>query len=48
MWTIIARPKPNNGVDTAPFPDQLVKRCLEIGCQREGLFWIPLLELVPP
>jgi DNA modification methylase len=36
MWTIIARPKPNNGVDTAPFPDQLVKRCLEIGCPERG------------
>ena len=36
MWTIVARPKPTNGVDTAPFPDQLVERCLEIGCPEGG------------
>ena len=36
MWTIVARPKPTNGVDTAPFPDQLVERCLEIGCPEAG------------
>lgn len=32
MWTITARPKPTNGIDTAPFPDELVQRCLDIGC----------------
>jgi DNA modification methylase len=36
MWTIIARPKATNGIDTAPFPDQLVERCLEIGCPEGG------------
>jgi DNA modification methylase len=36
MWTIVARPKPTNGVDTAPFPDQLVERCLKIGCPEGG------------
>lgn len=36
MWTIVARPKPTNGIDTAPFPDQLVTRCLEIGCPEGG------------
>ena len=36
MWTIVARPKPTNGIDTAPFPDQLVERCLEIGCPEAG------------
>jgi DNA modification methylase len=36
MWTIIARPKTTNGIDTAPFPDQLVERCLEIGCPEGG------------
>ncbi len=32
MWTIIARPKAANGLETAPFPDELVQRCLDIGC----------------
>jgi DNA modification methylase len=36
MWTIIARPKPTNGLDTAPFPDELVERCLELGCPIGG------------
>lgn len=36
MWTITARPKPTNGIDTAPFPDELVQRCLDIGCPPEG------------
>jgi len=36
MWTIVARPKLTNGIDTAPFPDQLVERCLEIGCPEGG------------
>src|SRR5688572_10274221 len=29
MWTITARPK-SNGLGTAPYPDELVERCLEI------------------
>lgn len=36
MWTIAARPKPTNGIDTAPFPDELVQRCLDIGCPSNG------------
>ncbi len=36
MWTIVARPKATNGIDTAPFPDELVQRCLDIGCQVGG------------
>ncbi len=32
VWTIPARPKANNGIETAPYPDELVERCLEIGC----------------
>ncbi|SPF40330.1 DNA (Cytosine-5-)-methyltransferase [Syntrophobacter sp. SbD1] len=36
MWTIVARPKSSNGLSTAPFPDELVKRCLDIGCPPEG------------
>ena len=29
VWAILARPKANNGIDTAPYPDELVERCLE-------------------
>jgi len=36
VWTISARPKPTNGLDTAPFPDELVERCLDIGCPPSG------------
>lgn len=35
VWTISARPK-TNGIDTAPFPDELVERCLELGCPEFG------------
>jgi DNA modification methylase len=35
VWTIPARPKAN-GIDTAPYPDELVKRCLDIGCVEGG------------
>jgi len=36
VWTIPARPRATNGIDTAPFPDELVKRCLELGCPPQG------------
>lgn len=36
MWTIAARPVPTNGISTAPFPDELVERCLAIGCPPNG------------
>lgn len=36
MWTIPAKPKARNGIDTAPFPDELVQRCLDIGCPPNG------------
>ena len=43
MWTIAAKPKSANGIDTAPYPDELVKRCLEIGCQPEGTVLDPFM-----
>jgi len=36
MWTIVARPESTNGINTAPFPDELVRRCLAIGCPPGG------------
>jgi DNA modification methylase len=41
MWTITARPKSTNGLATAPFPDELVKRCLDIGCPPHGVVLDP-------
>ena len=35
VWTIAAKPRANS-IDTAPFPDELVKRCLDIGCPPGG------------
>lgn len=43
MWSISARPKNNNGLDTAPYPDELVKRCIEIGCPKGGTVLDPFL-----
>ena len=36
VWTILARPRANGGIDTAPYPDELVERCLSIGCPTDG------------
>jgi DNA modification methylase len=36
VWTIPARPRQANGVDTAPYPEELVERCIEIGCPEAG------------
>jgi len=36
LWTIVARPELTNGINTAPFPDELVQRCLDIGCPTYG------------
>jgi len=44
MWTIPARPKvASNALDTAPFPNLLVHRCLEIGCRPKGSVLDPFL-----
>jgi len=43
MWTIAARPKAGNGLDTAPYPDELVKRCLQIGCPEGGVVLDPFV-----
>lgn len=43
MWTIAAKPKASNGLDTAPYPDELVQRCLQIGCAPGGIVLDPFL-----
>jgi DNA modification methylase len=41
MWSIVARHRSPNGLGTAPFPDELVQRCLEIGCPAKGMVLDP-------
>ena len=36
VWTISDRPKNSDGLHAAAFPDQLVRRCLDIGCPEGG------------
>lgn len=43
MWTIPARPRGGNGLDTAPYPDELVRRCLQIGCSPGGIVLDPFI-----
>jgi DNA modification methylase len=42
VWTIMARAKANS-IDTAPYPDELVQRCLEIGCPNNGTVLDPFV-----
>ncbi|WP_083891500.1 DNA-methyltransferase [Fibrella aestuarina] len=42
MWTITARPKAQN-LGTAPYPDELVERCINIGCPEGGKVLDPFL-----
>lgn len=43
MWTISAQPTHAGGLDTAPFPAELVKRCLEAGCPKNGVVLDPFV-----
>lgn len=43
MWTIPARPRSANGLETASFPDDLVDRCLGIGCPAGGIVLDPFV-----
>ena len=43
LWTIPVQPRPNGGLDTAPFPDELVERCLGIGCPAGGVVLDPFV-----
>jgi DNA modification methylase len=36
IWTISTRRRSNGGVHAAAYPEQLVQRCLDIGCPPEG------------
>lgn len=41
VWTIAARPRTNGALDTAPYPDELVERCIDIGCRPNGVVLDP-------
>jgi len=43
LWTIVSRPKNASGLCTAPFPDELVQRCIEIGCIKSGVVLDPFV-----
>lgn len=36
VWQISKRPKHSRGVHSAAFPDELVQKCLDVGCIAEG------------
>lgn len=42
IWDITARTK-SGGLNTAPFPDELVERCLSIGCPENGVVLDPFV-----
>jgi DNA modification methylase len=43
VWSISAKSKVRSGIDTAPFPDELVRRCLQIGCEEGGTVLDPFV-----
>ena len=43
VWTIPAQPHLNGSLGTAPFPDELVRRCLDIGCPVGGVVLDPFV-----
>lgn len=36
IWTISARPRPSRGLHSAAFPEELVQKCLDVGCPSDG------------
>jgi DNA modification methylase len=41
IWRISSRPKNTNGVHAAAFPDELVEKCLRVGCPDGGVVLDP-------
>ncbi len=41
VWTISARPRPTPGISTAPFPDELAQKCIDLGCPENGFVLDP-------
>ena len=42
VWTIVPRPS-GSEINTAPYPDELVERCLSIGCRPNGVVFDPFV-----
>lgn len=42
VWTITPRPS-GSEIETAPYPDELVSRCLDIGCPMDGVVLDPFV-----
>lgn len=42
VWTIVPRPS-GTEIETAPFPDELVERCIDIGCPVGGIILDPFV-----
>lgn len=42
VWTIVPRPS-GSEINTAPYPDELVERCLSIGCRPNGVVLDPFV-----
>ncbi len=36
VWTISARPRPSHGLHSAAFPEELVQKCIDVGCPPDG------------
>ncbi len=43
IWTISARRRPNGGLHSAAFPEELVQRCLDVGCPVGGIVLDPFV-----
>jgi DNA modification methylase len=43
VWTIPPRSRKTGKIDTAPFPEELVERCLSIGCPEKGIVLDPFV-----
>jgi DNA modification methylase len=43
IWKISARAKSTNGLHSAAFPEELVERCIKIGCPERGLVLDPFV-----
>ena len=42
VWTIVPRPS-GTEIETAPYPDELVERCIDIGCPENGVVLDPFV-----
>lgn len=41
IWPIVARPRRAPGINTASFPDELARRCIDLGCPDGGVILDP-------